>query len=71
MENIRSALEQARHELTIMHGLIATDTPSAYHDALAAGSDPDGAWNTYSEQTWKIDTSDTLRIIDEVLASLV
>lgn len=68
--HIRAALEHARHELTTLHGLVATDTPHAYQEALSSGSDPDGAWNTYTEQTWKIDTSGVMQEIDALLACL-
>lgn len=66
--HIRRVLEQAHHALTIHHGLRASEGLNAYHQAIVAGSDPNGAWESFVEETWTIDVSDILRNIDAVLA---
>ena len=66
-EHIRKALEQAHHALTVHHGLRVSEDLDTYHQALAAGSDPNGAWDAFVEQSWTIDVSDVLRDIDAAL----
>ena len=50
----RAALEAARHELTTLHGLIATDRPDLWDRALA----------------FEIDVQSTLGVIDAALIDL-
>ncbi len=66
-EQIRKALEAAHHELTTLHGLYAFDTTRPYTDAVHAGSDADGAWEAFQEETWQIDTTAVLRQIEAIL----
>jgi hypothetical protein len=67
---LREALEAASHELSVLHGLTATDDPDAYADAIEAGLDSNGAAKCEREASFKIDTSKTQGIIRAALAAL-
>jgi hypothetical protein len=67
---IVAALEAARHDLTTYHGLHAFDTTEGYHRAIQTGSDADGAWNAFQEETFQIDTTATLALLDAAIARL-
>ena len=54
------ALESAEHELTTMQGLHATDNIRSYGKALANGCDSNGAWDTFIETVFEIDSKVTL-----------
>ncbi len=69
VERMRVALEDARHELTIVHGLSASDRVSAYGHAQEMGADANGAWGAFCETLFTIDTSAELAIIDAALAT--
>lgn len=51
---VRQALEAARHELTTLHGLMATDRPDLWDQDLA----------------WDIDTRKTLALLNAALNAL-
>lgn len=51
VQRMREALEAARHELTTVHGLIATDRPDLWDRQLA----------------WEINVKNTLGLIDAAL----
>lgn len=51
VRRMRQALEAARHDLTTVHGLIATDRPDLWDRQLA----------------WEIDVKQTLGLIDAAL----
>lgn len=44
----------ALHDLETVEGLYATDGFDAYGDAQRNGCDPEGAWNCFVEQTFKL-----------------
>lgn len=51
IEELEQALRAAQHDLTTTEGLTCADGLRAYGDALADGCDPNGAWDTFREQT--------------------
>ena len=61
------ALELARHDLTALHGLVATDQPHAYGDALREGLDANAARECQQEVEFTIDNTETLAALDAVL----
>lgn len=67
VEQFREVLEGARHELATLHGLVVCDGFEAYHKAQKAGTDAEGAWNRFVEETWQIDEGEALRVIDIAL----
>lgn len=67
---IREALEDARHILTTLHGLMATDNIGAYGKALSNGCDPNGAWDCFRDTCFKIDETETIAKLDSALAAL-
>jgi hypothetical protein len=67
---MRDALRAAHHSLTCLHGLTASDGLREYGDALSNGCDPDGAWDCFTAETWKIDELVVLTQIDAALAKL-
>ena len=66
----RKALETAHHAITTLHGLTASDGLGAYGEALSDGCDASGAWDCYRDETWTIDESKTLALIEAALAAL-
>lgn len=64
---LEEGLRDALHELTTLNGLVATDTPNAYGDALSNGCDANGAWDVFAANLFTIDT---LKSIDLVTALL-
>lgn len=48
VKELEEGLEDALHELTALDGLVATDTPNAYADALSDGCDASGAWDVFA-----------------------
>lgn len=65
---LRDALRAAHHELTTHHGLVVTDKPGEYRDALAEGLDHNAAIDCQREVSWTLDTSTVCQAIDAVLA---
>ncbi len=66
-QRLREALEAARHALTTLHGLTASDGVGEYAEALAEGCDHAGAWDCFVDETWRIDEAATLALIDKAL----
>lgn len=64
---IRSALEDALHALVTTNGLTASDGLSAYGRALSEGCDPNGAWDVFEAETFKIDNGPVIRSLVAVL----
>ena len=70
-ERIDGALREARHELTTLHGLEATDRWNVYYDALRDGADHNGAYDALRDVTWVIDAAKVIEQIDEALGGAI
>lgn len=68
LTTMRWVLEMARHELITLHGLTASDGTRIYGAAMQNGCDAEGAWRSFLEETWTIDTLKVTTAIDAVLA---
>lgn len=64
---LEGALRAARHELTLVHGTLTTDNPGSYEEAISEGCDSNAARDCQVEDSWKIDASKTLALIDAAL----
>jgi len=65
-EIIRRALEQARHELTTLHGLHVCDS---YGEARREQGATHLASQCFLETMWQIDTKPSIELIDQALAT--
>lgn len=69
-ERYREALEAARHSLTTLHGLWATDedpSVSRYEEAVECGLDNHAILDGIVERSWHLDESVVLEQIDAAL----
>lgn len=66
---LREALRQAEHALITMQGLTASDGLGAYSEALYEGLEHHVAWDCFVEDTWKIDDSKVMAVIEAALAT--
>ncbi len=62
------ALGEARHELVTLSGLTASDGLDAYGEAQREGCCPNGAWDCFCEQTFRINTQNAIQKIDTAIA---
>ena len=67
LEETRKVLERARHNLTTLSGLDATDGFMVVSTAQHNRCDSNGAWDSFVAQTWKIDESKIIAEIDAIL----
>lgn len=67
LATMRKALEDARHDLSFVTGLYATDRFEKYALAQEAGADANGAWDAFCECVFVLDMKDTIAKIDAAL----